>query len=61
MPTNPLDAESNFEIVHGSFSLDAKKTLKIHRPRILTRSVRFPPFGFATTEISSNSIENIIL
>ena len=35
-----------------SFSLDVKKTSKIHRPRILTRSVRFPPFGFSTTEIN---------
>ena len=56
--TKPFDAESNFEIFHWSFSLDVKKILKIHRPRILTRSVRFPPFGFATTEISSNLIEN---
>ena len=40
------------------FLLDVKKTLKIHRPRILTRSVRFPPFGFATTEIISIFIEN---
>ena len=31
----------------------------MHRPRILIESARFPPFGFATPEISSNSIENM--
>ena len=29
----------------------------MHRPRILIESAWFPPFGFATTEISSNSIQ----
>ena len=31
----------------------------MHRPRILIENARFPPFGFATTEISSNSMENM--
>ena len=32
---------------------------KTYRARILIESARFPPFGFATPEISSNSIENV--
>ena len=32
---------------------------KNYRARILIESARFPPFGFATPEISSNSIENM--
>ena len=31
----------------------------MHRRRILIESAWFPPFGSATTEISSNSIENL--
>ena len=33
----------------------------MHRCRILVEGARFPPFGFDTTDISSNSIENISL
>ena len=32
----------------------------MYRPQILTRSIRFPPFGFATAEIRSNSIEKLV-
>ena len=35
------------------------KQVNMHRPRILIETAWFPPFGLATTEISSNSIENI--
>ena len=37
---------------------DVEKYLKMHRPRILIESARFPPFGFDITEMSSNSYEN---
>ena len=33
----------------------------MHRTWILVEGARFPPFGFETTEISSNSIENTSL
>ena len=42
-----------------SDSVDAKKTLKRYRPRILIEGARFPPFGFPTTEINSNAIQNV--
>ena len=32
---------------------------KTHRARILIESARFPPFGFAIAEMSSNSNEDI--
>ena len=45
----------------GGFEVDlgdVEKYLKMCRPRILIESARFPPFGFDTTEMSSNSYEN---
>ena len=37
---------------------DVEKYLKMYRPRILIEGARFPPFGFDSTEMSSNSYEN---
>ena len=44
-----------------TFFSRCQENVKVHRAWILIESARFPPFGFDTTEISSNSIENIIL